>query len=349
MRKFATLIVVAALGITILPNLLGAASKPCPLATGKFDAQAGASNQITTCKVLEALALVEQGRIVRLGRVYEDGIPIFGTREYNFEQLMPDVIPGGEENEPRPTGGPFGDNRIIFNDGIVFRTEIDQVGTQFDGPGHIGRATGDDPRFGKYFLGLKVKQVNATPDDPVDGLRKLGVEHVKPLITRGILVDLAPFGTSKCAGSRCWDVGEEITLADVNDALNAQGLSADDIKPGDAVFFNTGWHHLWIVDNDRFNSGEPGIGFEVGDFLVEKEVVLVGADTWAVEVVPNPERPNSVFPVHQLFITDNGVFLHESLIFDELISAGVYEFMYVFVPVPFKGATGSPGNPIAVY
>ena len=41
--------------------------------------------------------------------------------------------------------------------------------------------------------------------------------------------------------------------------------------------------------------------------------------------------------------------LHEILVFDELISAGVYEFMYVFVPVPFKGATGSPGSPIAVY
>ena len=128
-------------------------------------------------------------------------MPFFGTREYNFEQQMPVPIPVGQEGDPRPTGGVFGSNRVIFNDGVVFRTEIDQVGTQFDGLGHIGRATGDDPRFGKYFLDLKVKHVNATPDDPVDGLRQLGVEHVKPLMTRGILADLAPFGTSRCAGA----------------------------------------------------------------------------------------------------------------------------------------------------
>ncbi len=121
------------------------------------------------------------------------------------------------------------------------------------------------------------------------------------------------------------------------------------IKSGDAVFFNTGWHHLWKVDNDRFNNGEPGIGLDVGNFLVEKGVVLVGADTSAVEVLPNLAEPTLAFPIHELFIKDNGIFNHENLIFDELISAEVYQFMYVFVPVPFKGATSSPGNPIAVY
>ena len=85
---------------------------------------------------------------------------------------------------------------------------------------------------------------------------------------------------------------------------------------------------------------------EVGTWLVNKEVVLVGSDNWAVEVLPNGTL---FFPLHQLFMTDNGIYLHEILVFDELISAGVYEFMYVFVPVPFKGATGSPGSPIAVY
>jgi kynurenine formamidase len=338
-------------GITLLPGLLGAdpPTPPCPIATGEFDAQAGASNQITTCKVLEALSLVDEGRIVPLGRVYEAGMPLFGDREYNFEQKMPDPVPVGEENDPRPTGGPFGPNGTIFNDGIMFRTEIDQVGTQFDGPGHIGRIQDGDPRKGKYFLGLQVKKVNATPAEPEGGLRELGVEHVKPLVTRGILVDVAPDGTSDCAGQPCWDRGEEISLDDVAAALEDQGMSLDDITSGDAVFFNTGWGHLWMVENERFNDGMPGIGFEVGEWLVERGVVLVGADNWAVEVTPNPENADLGFPLHQLFITDNGIFLHEILVFDELISAGVYEFVYVFVPVQFKGATGSPGNPIAVY
>ena len=199
-------------------------------------------------------------------------------------------------------------------------------------------------------MDFRVDQVNATPNNPEGGLRELGVEHVKPLMTRGILVDVAPFGKAapKCGRSKCWDAGEEIQLDDVVAALEAQGMSLDDIESGDAVFFNTGWGHLWMKDNDRFNSGAPGIGLAVGQWLVARGVVLVGSDTWPVEVVPNPD-PTLAFPVHQLFITDNGIFNHENLDFDGLISEEVYKFMYVFVPVQFKGATGSPGNPIAVY
>ena len=32
----------------------------------------------------------------------------------------------------------------------------------------------------------------------------------------------------------------------------------------------------------------------------------------------------------------------------ELARDGVYEFVYIFSPLPLKGATGSPGSPIAV-
>ena len=51
-----------------------------------------------------------------------------------------------------------------------------------------------------------------------------------------------------------------------------------------------------MVDNERFNGGAPGIGLEVAGWLIEKDVVLVGADTWPVEAVPNPD-PTLAFPV----------------------------------------------------
>jgi hypothetical protein len=35
-------------------------------------------------------------------------------------------------------------------------------------------------------------------------------------------------------------------------------------------------------------------------------------------------------------------------VFDELIADRKYQFVYVFTPVPIKGATGSIGSPIAV-
>ena len=349
MKRIQMVVAVAAfcLGGSISNDLSAQGSSECKIATGEFDREAGASNNITTCEVLDAIGLVKKGRVVPLGRIYEAGMPLFGQRVYQFNQQMPPEVPPGEEFDPRPTGGVIGDNNVIFNEGLMVASEIDQVGTQFDGLGHAGRAHGDDPRKGSYYLNLPVKQVNRTPAEPEGGLKRLGVEHVKPFVTRGILIDLAPLGGSTCAGEPCWDSGQEILLDDVTDALDRQGLSEADITKGDAVFFNTGWGNLWMVDNNRFNAGEPGIGDEVAQWLADKGVVLVGADTWAVEVIPRSDT--QVFAVHQFLIRDKGIFLFENLVFDELIAEGIYVFMYMFTPVPIKGATGSPGSPIALY
>jgi kynurenine formamidase len=53
-------------------------------------------------------------------------------------------------------------------------------------------------------------------------------------------------------------------------------------------------------------------------------------------------------PVHQLLLTRNGIYLHENLITAELARDNAYEFMYSFAPLRLKGATGSPGNPVAI-
>ena len=73
----------------------------------------------------------------------------------------------------------------------------------------------------------------------------------------------------------------------------------------------------------------------------------MGGDSSAVEVSPNPNASLAA-PVHQLLIARNGIYLHENLATEELARDGVYEFAYVFSPLRLKGATGSPGNPIAV-
>jgi len=76
------------------------------------------------------------------------------------------------------------------------------------------------------------------------------------------------------------DAGEEIMVADIRAALQRQNMQESDIKPGDAILFNTGWGSLWMKNNDRFNSGEPGIGLEVARWVVEKDLALTAADTW---------------------------------------------------------------------
>jgi len=287
--------------------------------------QAGASNWITPEKVLEAAKLIKTGKIYRIGRVYESKMPLFGERVFAVR------IPGS------PTGGPFGNNKLVYHDEFL-STEIGQVGTQFDGLGHIGCLTGKDgdKTEMRYYNGFTEEEMGKAY-----GLEKLGIEHVKPFFTRGILVDVAGLK------GRMLNLGEEISPADVMAALQREGISEASIKPGDAIFFNTGWGSLWMKDNAKFNEGEPGIGLDVAKWVVAKQAALVGADTWATEVVPNPNQ-DLAFAVHNELITRNGIFNHENLFFDELIKDKAYEFVYVFAPMPIKGATGSAGGPIAI-
>ena len=287
--------------------------------------EAGASNWMTAKKVMSATQLIKTGKIYELGRQYDEEMPLFGNRVFSLR------IPGA------PTGGPSGQNQLVYHDEFL-TTEIGQVGTQFDGLGHIGLQLGEpgDQQEMRYYNGFTEKEMaNA------NGLKKLGIENVRPIFTRGILLDIAG------QKNRMLEAGEEITLEDVKATLARQGMKEKDIQPGDVVLFNTGWGSLWKVDNERFNQGAPGIGLEVANWLIEKQVILAGADTWPVEVVPNPD-PNLAFPVHGELIVKNGIFLHENLNLNGLIEDKVYQFAYIFVRVPIAGATGSPGSPIAI-
>jgi kynurenine formamidase len=120
-----------------------------------------------------------------------------------------------------------------------------------------------------------------------------------------------------------------------------------EVRAGDVVLVHTGWGSLFGVDNAAFNASAPGIGLEAGQYLVDREVVLVGSDTWATEVVPNP-NPELAFPVHQLLIPRSGIYIFENLLTEELARARAYEFAFLFAPLKLKGATGSPGNPLAI-
>ncbi|TMJ44849.1 MAG: cyclase family protein [Alphaproteobacteria bacterium] len=287
--------------------------------------EAGASNHITPAKVLDAAKWIRDGKVYKMGRVYEQAMPCFGQRAFLLR------IPGG------PTGGPFGENKLVYNDEFL-ATEIGQTGTQFDGLGHIGIQMGKDgDKSEMYFYnGFTSAQMS----DPY-GLKKLGTEKLKPLITRGHLVDIA------AVKGGTMDAGQEIMVADVRAALHRQNMQESEIKPGDAIFFNTGWGSLWMKNNDRFNSGEPGIGLEVARWVIDKDLCLTGGDTWAVEVVPNPDK-SLAFPCHSELQTKHGIFNHENLTFDDLIADRKYQFVFIFTPAPIKGATGSNGCPIAI-
>ena len=61
--------------------------------------------------------------------------------------------------------------------------------------------------------------------------------------------------------------------------------------------------------------------------------------------IPNS---NLAFPVHQEFLTKNGIYIHENLNLTALVAENVSQFVYVMLPLRIKGGTGSPGLPIAI-
>lgn len=282
------------------------------------DDERGAANRLSPATVLEAARLITEGRIYSLGRVYEAGMPSFGSRHFSL------TLPG------KPTGGPMGENQVVYNDEL-FSGEIGQIGTQFDGLGHIGtRRDGEDV----FYNGFRLDDIHSSY-----GLTRLGVENAGPFFTRGVLVDVAAF-----KGVERLPADYVITISDIESTLKAQGTT---IRENDVVLFHTGHGALWMKDNETYARSNPGPGITAIRWLVAQKIVMTGADTSNVEAVPgeDPERP---YQGHQWLMNRNGVYNFENLDLSELARDRVYEFAFVFTPLLMKGATGSPGNPLAI-
>ena len=307
------------------------------------DDMAGAVNRTTPDLVLKAVGLVKQGKTATLGKVYAGDAPAFGTRGWRL------TVPG------LPTGGPFGSHQLVYNDEYL-ATEIGQIGTQFDGPGHIGVITSE----GMFFYNGRF--LDKDPSITAYGVGPLGVEHVaeKGYVCRGILLDAVALR----GGQLPVPTGAEgdpgiITDADVEAMIAAQGI--DPIGEGDCVFLHTGHGNIWHPDDwDKFdateksqrvadfNAGEPGFGISACNYLAERKIILTGADTWATEAVPG-ENADKPFECHVQLQPRHGIWNLENMDLTQLVEDKAYEFLFVWAPLKMKGATGSPGNPIALY
>ena len=304
---------------------LGSKWWPNPL-WGEGD-EAGSTNWYTKPEVIaRALAAgAGTGKVYKLGHPYTADMPLFGARKFSLR------IPG------TPTGGTFGANKIMWNDEFL-ATEVGQVGTQFDGLGHIGvqvGAPGDKGEM-RWYNGFTAAEMGGAY-----GLQKLGTEKLHPIIARGVLIDIAAiWGKDMVAG-------DEIKMEHVKKALEAQGMADFQFMPGDAIIFRTGWEQHW-GDPATFNNGCPGIGMEVARWIAEDvQAGVTGGDTWPVDAVPNPD-PACAFCVHTYLQTRHGIVNQENMKLSELAADGVYVFTYMYSPAPIAGATGSMGAPVAI-
>ena len=277
------------------------------------DDRIGAANNLGTERVLEAAQLIRTGKVYSLGIDTEEGAPAYGGRSYNIE-----IVASGADVETGADVVTSNDERVTTSFGI---------GSQIDGLGHLGIGN-------QYYNGLTAAEIVRD-----DGLAELGTHTIPPIVTRGVLLDM-----TRHLGVEMVNEGTAFNRVEIDAVASAQGVK---IQSGDVVLFHTGWMQLLGVDDERFISGQPGLGVAGAEYLAELGVVAIGADTPALEVIPF-ENPQRIFAVHQTLLAKHGVYILESMNTAELAADGVQEFMFVLGQPKFKGAVQVVVNPIAI-
>jgi kynurenine formamidase len=274
----------------------------------------GAANYMTPELVMKAAQLVKTGKTYALGIPVDSSTPAYPPRSFRITVVQPGQagIPG------------LGPNKTTYNDDLLEGWV--GVGSQLDGLGHIGIEH-------VYYNGNKLLDFA----DP-KGLKKLGIDKIPPMVTRGVLLDMAAH-----YGTDIVKEGTAFNSKEIEEVAKKQGV---EIRQGDVVLFHTGWLSLIGKDDKRYNAGEPGLGVDGAKYLVGKGVVAVGADSWGLEVVPF-ESPN-VFEVHQILLPMNGTYILENMDTAQLAADKAYEFMFVLGQPRFKGAVQSMINPVAI-
>lgn len=275
----------------------------------------GAVNHLSPEKVIEAAKLIKTGKTYPLGVELGRDTPAYGTRSF---QLF--AVGAGDGS-----GATAGTNKMTFNDDW-FVTWVG-IGSQLDGLGHLGI----DHR---YYNGVHVSDFWVA-----DGLTKFGIEKVPPIVTRGVLLDIAGL-----LGKSMLEEGTPINRKEIETAMKRQKVT---IEKGDVVILHTGWQKLATSDPERFLAGMPGLGVDGAKFLASKDVVAVGADTWGLEVLPG-EDPEIVFPVHQELLAKNGIYILENMNTEDLVKDKGWEFLFVLGQPRLKGAVQAIINPIAI-
>ena len=299
----------------LLANSATADDWNCESKFGPAD-QIGNANYITPEKTLAATKLVTKGKAYRLGIEVNSKTPAYPPRYITITVVQP-----GQQ-----AGQTIGPHKLTYNDDMI--NGWNGVGPQIDGFGHIGIDN-------VYYNCLKEADIGKTT-----GLTKLGIETVPAIATRGVVLDMAGL-----MGVETIKEGTAFNVAEIEAAMKRQGIST--IGKGDVVLFYTGWLKLLGTDDKRYASVEPGLGLEGARYLAAKGVAAIGADTWALEVIPF-EKDSAPFEVHEILLPRNGVYILENMNTEELVKDKVSEFLFTLGPARFTGAVQSIINPIAI-
>jgi kynurenine formamidase len=273
----------------------------------------GALNHIDAETVKRAAALVSLGRVISLAQPLSARTP-FPPHRAGMQHFM--GRSGGDyaAGARRPGGFQFAEDTLLMPA---------HIGTHIDALCH---AWYDDQLY-NGFPGAGTRGTS--------GASRCGIDKMGPIATRGVLLDVAVTRDGPLPD------GAAIGVADLVEAAKAAGTEP---SKGDVVLIRTGWAERQTA-HVSFDT-EPGLDLSAALWLAEREVAVVGADNFAVEVLPF--ATGTVFPVHQCLIRDFGIPLLEGLTLKPLAEIGRHTFLFAASPLPVVGGTGSPISPMAI-
>jgi kynurenine formamidase len=285
--------------------------------------QHGALN-LLTAKTREAImSRIDPSRIYDLSVDFFLGMPSFQAAGDPAYQMWMTHTPRGTvvddlNGQGRQVNGCVG----YSGDVILMYTH---TGTHIDSLNHFG--------YGRRIY-------NAFDADEHLGSRgwqRGGAEQIGPIISRGVLLDIA-----SAQGKDCLPPSYGITVADCEQAAKQQQTP---ISEGDVVLIRTGRMRYW-PDGSKVFGNSPGLSIEAARWLTAQRIAVVGADNEAVERTPSGHSDNWL-PGHCHFLAEAGVPQIECLNLEELARDRLHEFAFIGASIRLRGATGAPIRPLA--
>jgi kynurenine formamidase len=280
---------------------------------GKDD-QLGAMNLITPAKRKQAATLVKEGVSVSLALDADEVKAIDNPNPYEHRMLA------------------IGSDYI----GVAMHG---WAHTHLDSLAHIN----DN---GVFFNGYKPDPETVKKDN---GHARNSLQNEKAgIFTRGVLLDIP-----RLKGVKYLEPGTPIYQEDLEAAEKMEGVR---VGQGDALFIRTG---VWPYRKEhgpflRGRAGkDAGLDATTLPWLKQRDIAILGSDH---PQGVNPGPPNSgpaPNAVHDFMLLYRGVLLFDNCDLEALADAaatrGRWDFLLTAAPLPVRGATGSPIDPIATF
>lgn len=285
------------------------------------DDEAGTLNLVTDAVVRRAAAGVRAGRRVPLALpLQQDGVQT-GMIPGRVNPLHTMVALNLEM---------FGPRTVATSDDAV--TMGLQAATHWDGLGHVSHG-------GRIYNGRPADSITAHA-----GAAFGGIEKTRPLVSRGVLLDIA-----RARGGDRLPAGHAVGPEDLAAAEEFAGVR---VGAGDVVLVRTGqMRHYLAGDKHAYAHPTSGLSLHAPEWFHARDVAAVANDTLTFEVVP-PQIENLWLPVHALHLVEMGMLQGQNWNLEELSEVCADEARYSFLlsapPEPFTGATGAPVAPVAV-